>query len=149
MSNGTTRVLKYVPFRPREEFAVAHLRLTAIPVNHIVPTVGLIFSDQRTTIALTSDTAATDEFWQWADRIHVDALIVEASFPNSLAKLAEASGHLTPAALGRELKKLDNHKLDIRVVHLKAAYRETVIKELNCLGLPNLTVMEPGREYSW
>ena len=77
---------------PREQFAVAHLRLTAIPVNHIVPTVGLIVSDERTTIALTSDTAATDEFWQWTDRIpQVDVLIVEASFPNSLTKLAEAS----------------------------------------------------------
>ena len=45
LSNGTTRVMEYVPFHPREEFAVAHLRLTAIPVNHIVPTVGLIVSD--------------------------------------------------------------------------------------------------------
>jgi ribonuclease BN (tRNA processing enzyme) len=149
-SNERTRVMEFVTFRTGEEFRVAHLRVTAVPVNHIVPTVGMILSDGDTTIAFSSDTAATDEFWQLANReARVKALLIEASFPNFLAKLADTSGHLTPEALGQELCKLTHTDLDILVMHLKPSFREQLIRELAALDIPRLSAMEPGREYSW
>ena len=148
--NGRTRVLEFVPFRAGEEFAVAHLRVTAVAVNHIVPTVGLVFTDGRATVAFSSDTAATEEFWQVVNRLpRLDALLVEASFPNSLARLAEVSGHLTPASLGRELAKLTQQGAQILAMHIKPAYRERVARELDALAVPGLGVMETGRDYSW
>ena len=39
--------------------------------------------------------------------------------------------------------------MDILAVHLKPAYREKVIQELNELGIEKLRVMEPGRIYEW
>ncbi len=150
LSNGKCKVMEYVPFRPGEEFTVAHLRVTALPVNHIVPTVGLVVTDGQTTVAFTSDTAATDEFWQLVNRTpDVAALFIEASFPNAMSKLAEVSGHLTPEGLAAELGKLTQNHLDVLAVHLKPSYRHTVIEELNALGLPRLHAMEPGREYEW
>lgn len=145
-----TRVLEYVPFRAGEEFTVAHLRMRAVAVNHIVPTVGLVVSDGESVVAFSSDTSATEEFWRVVNALpRVDALLVESSFPNSMSRLAEASGHLTPEGLGRELGKLSRDGFDILAVHLKPAYRHTLLGELAALGRTDLTVMEPGREYNW
>ncbi len=150
LSNGKCRVMEFVPVRPREEFRVEHLKVIAVPVNHVVPTIGTIFTDGARTVAFTSDTAATEEFWHAVNQVpRLDALMIEASFPNSMHELAEVSGHLTPASLGGELQKLRHRGMEVLVVHLKPAYRETLISELNDLGVPNLSVMQPGREYEW
>lgn len=150
LGNDYGPVMKYVPIPVGEEFSVSHLRMTAIPVNHIVPTVGLIVSDGKSTVAFSSDTAATDAFWDAVNQsARLDALLVEASFPNSMARLAEVSRHLTPATLGHELKKLNHNGLEILAVHLKPAYRHIIIEELNALGIQKLGVMEPGRVYQW
>jgi ribonuclease BN (tRNA processing enzyme) len=150
LSNDRGPVMQYVPFRTGEEFQVAHLRVTAVPVNHIVPTVGLVVSDERTTVAFSSDTYETQEFWELVNRTaRIDALLIEASFPDSMAKLAEVSRHFTPALLGKELRKLEHNGLDILAVHLKPAYRDTLVAELAALNVPRLSVMEPGRVYEW
>jgi ribonuclease BN (tRNA processing enzyme) len=150
LSNEHGPVMQYRPFRAGEEFEVAHLRITAVEVNHIVPTVGMLVSDGKTTVAFSSDTAETEDFWRLVNRTpQVDALLIEASFPNSMAKLAEVSRHFTPESLNRELRKLEHEGLDILTVHLKPAYRETMVKELLALGIPKLQIMEPGRVYEW
>jgi len=150
LENSHGRVMEYVPFVVGQEFQVAHLKVTAVPVNHIVPTVGLLVSDGKTTVAFSSDTAETDEFWKMVNRTpHLDALLIETSFPNSMRKLAEAAKHLTPAMLGKELGKLSHNSIDILAVHLKPAYRDTLISELAGLKVPSLSVMEPGRTYEW
>ncbi|HEX8636347.1 MAG TPA: 3',5'-cyclic-nucleotide phosphodiesterase [Pyrinomonadaceae bacterium] len=150
LKNEHGYVMEYVPFRPREEFRVAHLTVEAVPVNHIVPTVGLVVSDGRTTVAFSSDTAATEEFWEVVnERAGISALFIEASFPNSMGKLAEVSGHLTPAGVAAELRKLSHRHLDVLAVHLKPSYRETLVRELDALGIRGLSAMETGRAYQW
>ncbi|HEY6188494.1 MAG TPA: 3',5'-cyclic-nucleotide phosphodiesterase [Pyrinomonadaceae bacterium] len=150
LSNERGPVMQYVPFRTGEEFKVAHLKVTAVPVNHIVPTVGLIVSDDKTTVAFSSDTYETEEFWQLVNRTaRIDALLIEASFPNDMDKLAEVSRHFTPALLKKELRKLNHNGLDILAVHLKPAYRDKVVSELEALKISRLSVMEPGRVYEW
>ncbi|HEY0385496.1 MAG TPA: 3',5'-cyclic-nucleotide phosphodiesterase, partial [Pyrinomonadaceae bacterium] len=150
LSNEFGRVMEYKPFRVGEEFRAAHLSVTAVNVNHIVPTVGMMVTDGTTNIAFSSDTAETEDFWKLVNKTpRVDALFIEASFPNSMAKLAEVSRHFTPESLNRELRKLDHHGLDILTVHLKPAYRDTMVKELLALRIPKLQIMEPGRIYEW
>lgn len=150
LKNDFGAVMEYVPIRAGHAFKVAHLTVTAIPVNHIVPTVGVIVSDGERTVAFSSDTAETDEFWKAVNSVpHLDAVLIEASFPNSMAKLAGVSRHFTPGSLGAELRKLNHNGLDILAVHLKPAYRETIIEELKALNIPKLSVMEPGRTYCW
>ncbi len=150
LKNEYGPVMKYVPIPTGEEFKVAHLTVTAVPVNHIVPTVGLMVSDGRKTVALSSDTYETEAFWNIVNSApSLDALLIEASFPDSMAKLAEVSRHFTPASLQRELGKLTHKGVDILAVHLKPAYRQVIIDELNGLNIPGLGVMEPGRIYNW
>lgn len=79
----------------------------------------------------------------------LDALLIEASFPDRLAKLADVSRHFTPASLNEELKKLNHNGMDIMAVHLKPSYRDEIIQQLNALNIPKLSVMEPGRVYEW
>jgi 3',5'-cyclic-nucleotide phosphodiesterase len=150
LKNEFGPVMEYVPIPQGEPFKVAHLTVTAVAVNHIVPTVGLVVSDGNSTVAFSSDTSETDEFWTVINRVpHVDALLIEASFPNSMASLAEVSRHYTPASLQRDLRKLSHNGLDILAVHIKPAYRQMVIDELEALNIPKLGVMESGRTYEW
>lgn len=150
LKNERGPVMEYVPFRVGVEFKVAHLRVIAVNVNHIVPTVGMIVTDGKATIAFSSDTAETEDFWKLVNSTpQIDALLIEASFPNSMSELAEASRHFTPESLNRELRKLDHNGLDILTVHLKPAYRERVAQELKALAIPKLEIMEAGRTYEW
>ncbi len=150
LRNNYGSVMEYVPIPIGSAFPVAHLSVIAVPVNHIVPTVGLIVSDSSSSVAFSSDTAETDLFWDVVnDTPHLDALLIEASFPDNMAELAEVSRHFTPASLGRELKKLDHNGIDVLAVHLKPSYRDLIIRELSALNIPKLGVMEPGKTYSW
>lgn len=150
LQNQHGPVMEFVPFEVDKQFKVAHLTVTAVPVNHIVPTVGLLLSDGDVTVAFSSDTAETNEFWQMVNQApKLDALFIEASFPNAMRSLAEASKHLTPLMLQSELAKLNHNGMDILAVHLKPAYRETVIRELSEIGIDNLSVMETGKIYEW
>jgi len=150
LKNDYGPVMEYVPIPIGKPFSVAHLTVVAVPVNHIVPTVGLVVSDSQTSVAFSSDTAETEEFWKFVNEMKdLDALLIEASFPDRMAKLAEVSRHFTPASLGQELKKLTHNGMDIMTVHLKPSYRDEIIEQLTALNIPKLRVMEPGRIYEW
>lgn len=150
LTNQHGAVMKYVPFKTGEPVSIAHLNVTAIDVNHIVPTVGLVVSDGESTVAFSSDTAETEELWQVANKAsRLDAVLIEASFPNSMRQLAIASKHLTPEMVAVELKKLSHNGFDALAVHLKPAYRAKLIEEIDGLGIPKLSVMETGRIYEW
>lgn len=150
LKNDYGPVMEYVPIPIGTPFLVAHLNVVAVPVNHIVPTIGLIVSDGQKSVAFSSDTAETEEFWKIVNEMkELDALLIETSFPDRMAKLAEVSRHFTPASLGQELKKLNHNGMDIMAVHLKPTYRDEIIEELKALNIPKLSVMEPGKVYTW
>ena len=150
LTNNYGPVMEYIPVPIGKPFSVAHLTVIAVPVNHIVPTVGLVISDGQKSVAFSSDTAETDVFWKIVNEMKdLDALLIEASFPDRLAKLAEVSRHFTPASLGKELKKLSHNGMDIMAVHLKPSYRDEIIAQLKALNIPKLGVMEPGKIYEW
>jgi ribonuclease BN (tRNA processing enzyme) len=150
LKNDYGPVMEYVPIPIGKPFNVAHLNVVAVPVNHIVPTVGLVVSDGQKSVAFSSDTSETEEFWKIVNAMKdLDALLIEASFPDRMAKLAQVSRHFTPASLGEELKKLTHNGMDIMAVHLKATYRDEIVAQLNALNIPKLSVMEPGRVYEW
>lgn len=150
LQNDYGPVMEYIPITLDERFRVAHLTVQAVAVNHIVPTIGLIVSDEKASVAFSSDTAETSRFWDVVNvEPHLDALLIEASFPNEMSNLAEVSRHFTPASLSKELTKLSHNGMDILAVHLKPSYRDTIIKQLADLNIPKLSVMEPGKTYSW
>ena len=129
---------------------MAHLSVIAVPVNHIVPTVGLVVSDGKRVSLLVPIRLRPMSSGRFVNEMKdLDALLIEASFPDRMAKLAEVSRHFTPASLNQELKKLNHNGMDIMAVHLKPTYRDEIIEQLKALNIPKLSVMEPGKVYTW
>lgn len=139
-------------FRPLDvgkEQEVSGLRVTAIPVNHQVPTVGFFIQEGHSTLLYSGDTAETEEIWQVAARTTtLKAALIETSFPDAMAELARVSKHLTPALFAREFRKIGRPDLPVYVYHLKPRFREQIRRELAQLKIPNLTVLEEGQEIS-
>src|SRR5262249_34111801 len=138
MSEKGLPFLKVERLEPRRSVEVAGLRLTPIPVDHVVPTLGFVVEGRGTTVAIPSDTGPTHEFWCAAsEAANLKAVFLEASFPNGMAELAAISKHLTPELFAGELRKLARSAACI-AVHIKPRYYDRVVAELAELGLADL-----------
>lgn len=147
-ANGA--VMEYHSFVAEKEFSVRNLSVKAIEVNHKVPTVGLIVSDQTTTFAMTGDTAGMDKFWDSVNNEKdLNAVLIECAFPDELNDLAHNSYHLTPQTLQSEITKCIHRSCPIFIINIKPMYREQVVRQIERLKIPNLEVLEVGRVYHW
>jgi ribonuclease BN (tRNA processing enzyme) len=126
------------------------LEVTAIEVNHIVPTTGLLLRQGASSVIFTSDTGPTERIWEVADQTEdLAAIITEVSFPNRMQNVADVSLHMTPAALAVELAKL---KRDVRVClyHYKPPYVEELRDEIARQDLPHpVEELEQDRTYTF
>jgi ribonuclease BN (tRNA processing enzyme) len=140
LSRNGMPFLRLAPFEPGQTIEVEGLRVTAVELNHVVPTVGYLVADAGSTVAFVSDTGPTEAVWQHANAAaNLRAVFLEATFPNSLAWLADVSKHLTPALFAREAAKL-KRPAQLIVVHIKARYRDQVVAELEALRLNGLEI---------
>lgn len=135
--------------KPLEEEVPGSLdgyQVTAVPVDHIVPTVGFILRGGDGALLYSGDTSETQRIWEAARGEHrLKAAFVETSFPNDLSDLAKTSGHLTPEMLGREWHKLGRPDVPFYIYHRKPPYRDLIAEELARLKLPNIKVLEEGQ----
>lgn len=140
-------VFRLQAVEPGATVSCGDLRVTAIPVNHQVPTLGFIIDDGRSAIVCSGDTHATDELWKVAGRVGtIKAAFIEASFPDAMAEVARVSKHLTPSLFHREFEKIGRPEVKAYAYHLKPRYRDSLKRELTALPLPALTVLEEGQE---
>lgn len=150
LMNGRGPSLEFRILAPSKTVQIGGISITPIPVNHVVQTSGLILSDERSAIVLTSDTYTTDEIWRAAaETSDLRAVFVDVSYPTELEDLAAASKHFTPRSLALDLKKLGRNDVEIYAVHIKPSNRETVIDQLARLTGPAVRVAEIGRVYEW
>lgn len=148
LKNDFGEVISYQPFQTETKFKVKHLEFEAISVNHKVPSVGFIFTDTKSKIAISGDTSQMNRFWEKVNQEpNIKTLLIECAFPDELADLAHASHHLTPKGLFQELKKFNNNDCEIFVINLKPRYREKICSELELLNFPNLKILEVGKVY--
>ena len=142
-------IIRFSEIVPGQAYQVEGLRITPIPVNHLVPCVGYLVEDESSAFIFSSDTAETDELYRVANATaNLKLFITEASFPNELAWLAEASKHLTPEKLGRELLKL---KVDVPVgiYHLTPGDRPVMLPQLEAIGDRRIRMLEQGATFTW
>jgi ribonuclease BN (tRNA processing enzyme) len=133
-----------------ETLEIEGLRITAVGVDHQVPTLGFIVEDNRSTVVLPCDTGPTQAIWDEAkQRPNLKAVFLEVAFPNSMAALAKSACHFIPSQYGEEVRKLNDgtRKIPFYAVHLKARFREQVAKELADLGLDEIQVARFGVPY--
>ena len=149
MADDQHTFVKLVELHDLQSVTWQGLTVTPVPLSHVVPTHGFLVDDGQSSIAVVSDTRATDTIWEVLNRqANLRAVFLEASFPDSLSWLAEQSGHLTPAQFAAESRKL-NADVDWLAVHIKANYQDEVIDELRQLGCDRVRIAEPDHEYAY
>lgn len=148
LTNANGAVMEYKIFDPCEKFYISDLAFQPIRVNHKVPSVGFIVSDEKTTIAISSDTSKMDLFWDEVNAVEsLQAILIECAFPDELDELANASHHLTPRLLKAEIEKCANKICPVYVINIKPMYREKVLAQLEILKIENLSILEVGKTY--
>ncbi|HKY06146.1 MAG TPA: 3',5'-cyclic-nucleotide phosphodiesterase [Blastocatellia bacterium] len=149
LMTGGGPALRFKVIKACVPIEIAGLRIIPVPVNHVVPTIGLVIEDEQSAVALTSDTYSTDEIWSVAGATErLKAVFVDVSYPNEFEPLAAASRHFTPQTLALDLKKL-GRQAEIYAVHIKPSNREQVVRELAGLSSPEVRVAEINRVYEW
>ena len=125
------------------------LRISAVRVNHVVPTFGYVITAGETAVIVAGDTGPTERLWEVAHETPgLRAVFLEACFPNSLKRLAEESLHLTPDMFAKEVSKMPPG-VRVVVTHIKVRYRDEIVRELHALGLPQLEIGDCEREYDF
>ncbi len=149
LSVEETPFLRLRPFESGESMTVDGVQVTAVELDHIIPTQGFVIADVDSAVAFVSDTSPTDKIWDVINNTpNLKAVFLEASFPNSMAWLAHKAHHLTPAMFLEETRKL-NHDVPIIAIHIKPSHETEIVHELQALNLPKLQIGEPGKVYEF
>jgi cAMP phosphodiesterase len=139
--------VKFAVLQPEVTVEAAGLRITPVPVNHVVPTTGFIVDDGASAVVFGGDSGPTDRIWELASSLpHLRGVFLEATFPDRLIELAGITGHLTPRLFREEVSKCPGH-VTVVAVHVRPRHRREVEQELLELGISRLILGEPGREY--
>jgi cAMP phosphodiesterase len=114
-----------------------------------VPTAGFVVEDKKSAIAFTSDTGPTERFWEVVNKVKkLKAVITETSFPNALQDLAHVSGHLTPATLDPELRKL-KRDVPVFLYGAKPKHLKVIREQIAALKRKNLRMLVQGKTYTF
>ncbi len=138
-------VIKFTTINPYQACIVNDYTITAIPVNHTVPTVGYLVESGGSTLVYTGDTGPTEEIWTYCSG--VDALIVEVSFPDSMKELAQLTKHLTASMLIEELAKIEVLPKRILITHPKPQYYDIIHREVEGLAISGIELLRDGSVY--
>ena len=106
--------------------------ITAIPVNHSVPTVGYqVTSPDGKSIFYTSDTGPSlTKCWK---QVSPQLLVIEVTAPDSYREFAIESGHLTPSLLKQELisfQEVKGYQPQVVTVHMNPALEKEIAAEI-------------------
>lgn len=138
-------VLTFKTVPEEKAITIGGIEITAVRVNHIVPSTAFFIRNDDKTLLHVGDTGPTEKIWQAAKKHReLCAIVLETSFPNRLQRLANLSKHLTPKSLKRELDKFARPSVPVLVTHLKPQYREEIIKELGAIAKYELRILEDG-----
>jgi ribonuclease BN (tRNA processing enzyme) len=131
-------LLRFQPLSTKGFLSIRGYRIYAIRVEHTVPAYGYLIEDAiGNCLMYSGDTGPTEKMWQAMKGHRVKALIIEASFPNALRKMALLSGHLTPALLRQEIKKMIPPPEKLFITHTKLGYLTRIERELHSIkGIP-------------
>ncbi|HEX7707703.1 MAG TPA: 3',5'-cyclic-nucleotide phosphodiesterase [Thermoanaerobaculia bacterium] len=99
--------VQYRALTPGRRIVFNDIGITAVPVDHQIPSAGVILEMNGQSIVFTGDTGPTKEIWKRTNKLdNVVAVVTEASFPNDQQTLADETAHLSPQTFGEELKKI-------------------------------------------
>jgi len=105
-------------------------RITPLPANHVVPSVGFQLDSGESSLVFTGDTTSCDPFWEVVNKIeNLRYLIIETSFSNREKNLAIESKHLCASMLADSLDKLERNP-EIFITHLNPGEADIIMSEV-------------------
>lgn len=150
LPNGTIPAIVFHELDPIGSYRVGDATLYPFATKHSVPSVGYVIEKNGNKLMFTSDTYCDENLWEIINNdTAIKVLIIEVSFSSVFDKLAEASLHLTPKLLDKELDKLMRKDIKIYINHIKPTMRKKIVKELrefnntkDCIVLEDGMVIE-------
>jgi ribonuclease BN (tRNA processing enzyme) len=144
LSKVMTPFLHLKEIEPNRPFRIGHYSITALPVDHTIPTVAYLIDDQTSAIAIITDTAPIAEVMQQLARWpRLKAVFLECSFPSRLHDLAMVSKHLTTSMFADMVRYLPV-TVPVYAIHIKPRLYDEIAKELGELNLPNVRIADAG-----
>jgi len=145
-------VLRLRAIKTGKSFKINGYKITAEKVNHSIRAIGYILEDPNgKRLLYTGDTGPTTNLWKISNvksrKVNIDGAIIEVTFPNNMRDAALRTGHLTPAMLLEELKKLERLPRKIFITHVKPQFLNIISRELRNLKLKQITILEKGQTY--
>jgi cAMP phosphodiesterase len=142
-----SKVVDFSPLDPGPPVRILdRYEVSSIPLRHTIPSYALHLRRDGRSAIVCGDTGTTDDVWRVANATDdLRGILVECSFPSDYGELAETTGHLTPALLAGELKKL-RRDVPVYVTHVKPEVRLRVIDELRGLHERRLRILEDGQQ---
>ncbi|NLI83173.1 MAG: 3',5'-cyclic-nucleotide phosphodiesterase [Deltaproteobacteria bacterium] len=138
-------VMRYQEISTRGCLDIRGFKIRASRVNHSVPAYGYIVENALShCLVYTGDTGPTERIWKRMKGRRIKGLIVEVSFPDEMRDLALASGHLTPALLRDEIRKMPVLPETIYITHLKPHYKVTIQDQLDRIPGVSIELLQDG-----
>lgn len=128
--NARQPFMKYSRLHMGKATRVGQREIIPIPANHGRPAIGYLIRSQGGSMIFSGDTCSHEALWEIASNTpDLKHLIVEASFPNKLRELADASSHYCPATLLPDLAKL-RPGIKVWISHLKPGQEDLIMGEI-------------------
>ncbi len=136
--------------RSGDTIEVGPYRVRTVAVTHPVDCQAIFVTGKTGTLVYSGDTGPTDLLWQELNALQdLRAFIYEVSFPNSMERIAQISGHLTPRMMAAELTKWKpKNKAQVLLYHMKPAFHEVLKQEVAALADPRLVMLKPMDEFA-
>ncbi|MCE7913584.1 MAG: 3',5'-cyclic-nucleotide phosphodiesterase [Nitrosomonas sp. PRO4] len=122
--------MRYETLSAGEPVDLMGRKITPLPANHVIPTIGFQLDSGRASLVFTADTTTNDDFWAIINTIdNLRYLIIESAFCNQKRDIAIRSKHLCPSLLVEELDKLERNA-EIFISHLKPGEAEITMCQI-------------------
>ena len=134
-------VLDMCPVEAFSTFNVDDYQITALPMPHLIETVGFAIvsssdSNKKTTVLYATDTGpGLSKLWPY---VSPQLIIVDTTFPDRLEKMASGAGHLCPSMLAKELASFQNihgYIPRIALVHRSPRFEDEISAEVRNISL--------------
>ncbi|NDP48993.1 MAG: 3',5'-cyclic-nucleotide phosphodiesterase [Sulfuriferula multivorans] len=138
--------LRFDPLQMSERLTLDGRSFTPLPVNHVVPACGIQISGAGGSLVFSGDTTSSEAFVEALNAIpNLRHLIIETSFENALADIAQASKHHWPDSLAEFLQEL-RVRPTVWITHLKPGNEAAIMDELQAAAPDwTLTALQQGQ----
>lgn len=137
--------LRYASLELGRAVPVQGGEIIPIPANHVVPAVGFLLRGGSGSLLFSGDTAHHEALWEIAAQTpDLGHVVVECSFPDALAQVAEAAKHYCPRTLAPILRQLPNPP-QVWITHLKPAGEADIMGELAQQGATRAQPLQQGQ----